>query len=117
MTIATFSFGQQTENPDEKLTVEERATKHTTRMKEELTLTESQEKEIYQINVAHISQMDVYRQEQKALREKMKAEREATKAKIKAVLTEEQRVIFEQKEEERRKKKEEHKKNNQPRQE
>jgi len=89
---------------NENLTAEERAAKRTERMKTELTLSAEQESEIYQINLAHIIQMDQYRSEQKALREKMHAEKEANRTKIKAVLTPEQNLIFDQKAEEHKQK-------------
>jgi periplasmic protein CpxP/Spy len=95
----------------ENLTAEERATKRTERMKTELSLTTDQEKEIYTINLEHILQMDQLRAEQKALREKMHAEKEANRTKIKAVLTPEQNVIFDQKAEEHKQKQQERHKN------
>ncbi|MBI3135675.1 MAG: DUF4890 domain-containing protein [Bacteroidetes bacterium] len=110
----TLNFGNQLvaqgpgegHGPDENMTAEERATKRTEKMKTELSLNADQEKQVYEINLAHLIQMDKYREEQKALREKVKAEKEATRTKIKAVLTPEQNVIFDQKAEEHKKKQE-----------
>jgi hypothetical protein len=108
----TTSFGQ--ENHDDKnMTPEERATKRTEKMKAELSLTEAQTTEIYSINLAHIKEMDKLREEQKVLHEKMKAEKEATRTKIKAILTAEQNIIFDQKAEEHKKKQEEKRKERQ----
>jgi hypothetical protein len=106
---ATVSFGQE-DLEENKMTPEERATKRTEKMKVELSLTDSQTSEIYSINLAHIKEMDKLREEQKILREKMKAEKEATRTKIKAILTAEQNVIFDQKAEEHKKKQEEKRK-------
>lgn len=102
---------QEAEGQGENLSPEERANKRTEKMKAELNLTEAQSKTVYDINLAHILQMDKYREEQKALREKMKAEKEATRLKLRGVLTTEQAVIFDQKAEEHKKKQEEHHKN------
>lgn len=109
---ASASFGQDTKG-EENLTPEERAKKRTEKMKTELTLSDAQTSEIYAINLEHITEMDKLREEQKALREKMKAEKEEARAKIKAVLTAEQNVIFDQKAEEHKKKQEEKRKQNQ----
>ncbi len=109
---ATISFGQE-DQEENNMTPEERATKRTEKMKAELSLTEAQTTEIYSINLAHIKEMDKLREEQKVLREKMKAEKEATRTKIKAILTAEQNVIFDQKAEEHKKKQEEKRKEHQ----
>jgi hypothetical protein len=109
---ATISFGQE-DHEEKNMTPEERATKRTEKMKAELSLTEAQTTEIYSINLAHIKEMDKLREEQKLLREKMKAEKEATRSKIKAILTAEQNVIFDQKAEEHKKKQEEKRKEHQ----
>jgi len=95
------------EKKHSEMSVEERAQKRTDKMKEELSLDSSQETKIYAINLAHIAEMDKLRAEQKALKEKVKAERENTRTKIKAVLTPDQIVIFDQKAEEHKKKQEE----------
>lgn len=92
-----------------EMTPEQKAKQHTDKLKKELSLTETQEKDIYTINLAHAIEMQKLREEQRVLREKMKAQREATEAKIKAVLTPEQVVIFDQKKEEMKAKKEAHK--------
>lgn len=89
------------------LTPEERATKRTEHMTKELGLSTDQASQIYTINLTHIIEMDKLREEQKALKEKVKAEKENTRKKIKAVLTPEQNVIFDQKAEEHKKKQEE----------
>jgi len=90
-------------------TPEERAQKRTDQMKTELSLDANQVSQIYAINLAHITEMDKLRAEQKALKEKIKAQHESTKAKIKEVLTPEQNVIFDAKVEARKKKQEENK--------
>src|SRR5688572_7790136 len=87
LTASVLSNAQDNDkDKSENLTAEERAEKRTEKMKSELGLTEVQYKEIYQINLAHILQMDKYRDEQRALKEKVKAERDATRTKIKGVL-------------------------------
>lgn len=113
MTISVISFSQEPGGENDKLTAEERANKRTEKMKSELSLTDAQTKSVYDINLAHILQMDKYREEQKALHEKMKAEKEATRAKLRGVLTTEQAVIFDQKAEEHKQRQEEKHKNSQ----
>lgn len=100
------STSEEENGGGENLTAEQRAEKRTEKMTTELSLTEAQKTKVYQINLEHIVQMDKYHEEQKALKEKMKAEREATRGKIKAVLTPEQNVIFDQKAEEHKQKQE-----------
>lgn len=107
MTLSAFSFSQEKHDGDENLTAEERANKRTEKMKSELSLTDAQTKSVYDINLAHILQMDKYREEQKALKEKVKAEKEATRLKLRGVMTPEQAVIFDQKAEEHKQKQEE----------
>jgi periplasmic protein CpxP/Spy len=80
----------------EKLSPEERAKKRTEKMTEALSLDENQQKQIYAINLAHMTDMEKLRAEQKALHEKIKAEREATRNEIKAVLNDEQDAKFDQ---------------------
>lgn len=111
LSLSFSGLTQETEGQGENLSPEERANKRTEKMKAELNLTEAQSKTVYDINLAHILQMDKYREEQKALREKMKAEKEATRLKLRGVLTTEQAVIFDQKAEEHKKKQEERHKN------
>ena len=111
MMLLTNSFAQEGEGPEKdrpEMTPEQIAQKRTEKMKEELALTADQEKQVYDINLAHAVQMKQYREEMKALREKMKAEKDANRTKIKAVLTPEQNVLFDQKAEEMKNKKEEH---------
>lgn len=108
--VTIYSSGQSTD-ADKQMTPEEQALKRTEKMKTELGLSESQEQEIYQINLAHLIEMNKLREEHKVLKEKMKTEKEATRKKIKSVLTPEQNAIFEQKEEERKKKVEEKRQN------
>ena len=90
-------------------TPEERAQKRTEQMKTEFTLDAGQESKIYTINLAHITEMDKLRAEQKALKEKIRAQQESTKVKIKEVLTPEQNVIFDAKVEAHKKKQQENK--------
>jgi len=75
------------------VTNEERAAKRTERMKTELSLSEQQTKEVGALNLKHAQEME-------ALRAEAKQKRAAHKAAIKAVLTDEQRKLLEQKEQE-----------------
>jgi Spy/CpxP family protein refolding chaperone len=75
------------------VTPEERAAKRTERMKTELSLSEQQTKEVGALNLKHAQEME-------ALRAEAKQKRAAHKAAIKAVLTDEQRKLLEQKEQE-----------------
>jgi hypothetical protein len=75
------------------VTPEERAAKRTERMKTELSLSEQQTKEVGALNLKHAQEME-------ALRAEAKQKRTAHKAAIKAVLTDEQRKLLEQKEQE-----------------
>ena len=75
------------------VTKEERAAKRTERMKTELSLSEQQTKEVGALNLKHAQEME-------ALRAEAKQKRAAHKAAIKAVLTDEQRKLLEQKEQE-----------------
>lgn len=110
MLCINVAFAQEENGPEGEpnMTPEQIAEKKTARMKEELSLTADQEKQIYDINLAHATQMKQYREEMRILKEKTKAEKESTRTKIKAVLTPEQNVIFDQKAEEMKERQEKH---------
>lgn len=111
--FAQPKMDKDTSNRENK-TPEERADKRTKEMTELLTLSDDQAKKIYEINLAHIKQMDIYKAEIKIIKEKIKAERESTKKKIDAVLTDEQKQKFEQHLQERAQKKHDHQKDGEP---
>lgn len=77
-------------------TPEERAQKMTDRMAEKLTLTESQKKEIYTINLESAKKRQAEMEAHKAEREAMQAEMKAQEEKIQQVLTEDQRKQWEE---------------------
>lgn len=69
--------------PKERPTVEQMAQRMTERMTEELKLTESQAKQVYELNFQQIKEMQ-------AMREKMRAAKKAEAEKMKSILTTEQ---------------------------
>lgn len=94
------------------LSPQEKAEKHTAKLTEMLGLSEQQAKEIQVINLKHTIEMDKIKAEQKALKERAKAQRKKTDEDIVAVLTEEQKKVFNEKKAEHQKKRaEKHKEN------
>jgi hypothetical protein len=85
---------------EKKMTPEERAAKRTESMKTELGLSEEQAKEVAALNLKHAQEMEALRKEMEALRAEAKQKKTAHKAAIKAILTDEQRKLLEQKEQE-----------------
>jgi periplasmic protein CpxP/Spy len=95
--ILTFSFtafaqrGQQRE----MLTPEQKAERMTTRMAEQLELTEEQKQEIYKLTLENAQkrqeEMEARRAEMEARRSEMKLQIESQKEQIEAVLTPEQK--------------------------
>lgn len=84
----TGAFAQNTKRapmPKERPTVEQMAQRMTDRMTRELQLTETQAKQVYEVNLAQIKQMQ-------AQREQMRAARQAEAEKMKGILTTEQFV-------------------------
>lgn len=95
MVLISFSTFAQRKGED-RPSAEERATRNTERMAEELTLTDAQKKQVLAINLEFVKKNEA---ERKAEAEARKAEMEAKKAelkeqdtKIQAVLTEEQKT-------------------------
>jgi broad specificity polyphosphatase/5'/3'-nucleotidase SurE len=74
----------------ERPSPEQRATKMTEKMAEELSLTADQKKQVLEINLAQAKKMDQERQDQMKANEARKAEMKKQDEQIKAVLTEEQ---------------------------
>lgn len=97
---------EKTVKEDKKMTPEERAAKRTESMKTELGLSEQQTKEVAALNLKHAQEMEALRKEMEALRAEAKQKRAAHKTAIKAVLTDEQRKLLEQKEQENKENKE-----------
>ena len=95
--LTMISVGAQAQQQQRKTaTPEERATRMTERMAQELSLSEQQKKEIYAI---HLERAQKRMAEQEAQKAEMKARRETMKAeeqKVLEVLTEEQRKKWEE---------------------
>lgn len=80
----------------ERPSPEQRATKMTEKMAEELSLTADQKKQVLEINLAQAKKMDQERQDQMKANEARKAEMKKQDEQIKAVLTEEQLAKWEE---------------------
>jgi uncharacterized membrane protein YgcG len=95
--------GQQKES----LTAEQRAEKMTTRMTEELGLSEDQKQKIYQINLENAKKRDAQKaameDERKAKRTEMQTQNQAQNKQIEAILTPEQKTKWEEVKKENRK--------------
>jgi Spy/CpxP family protein refolding chaperone len=99
--ISLSSIAQQ--RSGERPTPDQRATRMTEKMAEELSLTADQQKQILAINLEHAKKRDQDRVEHQKESEARKAEMEAKKGEmkkqdelIKAILTEEQRTKWEE---------------------
>ncbi len=82
----TTLFAQESKPKDEPKTpptAEQIAQRQTDRMTERLKLTEAQAKQVYELNLAQVKEMQ-------AMREKMRAARKAEADKMKSILTTEQ---------------------------
>jgi Spy/CpxP family protein refolding chaperone len=95
--------GQQKES----MTPEQRAEKITTKMTEELGLSEDQKQKIYQVNLENAKKRDANRatmeEERKAKRTEMQAQNQAQNEQIEAILTPEQKTKWEEVKKENRK--------------
>lgn len=92
LAAGTGAFAQNPKNQSkvaERPTVEQMAQRQTERMTKELGLNEQQAKEVYDINLAQVKQMQ-------AQREQMRAARNAQAEKMKSILTTEQFVKWSQ---------------------
>jgi protein CpxP len=91
----------------EMQTPEQRAEKMTTKMTEELGLSEDQKQKIYQINLENAqkrqAQREVMQEEQKAKRAAMQAQNKVQNEQIEAVLTPDQKTKWEEVKKENRK--------------
>lgn len=88
----TSAFAQNTKKapmPKERPTVEQMAQRQTERMTQKLKLTEAQAKQVYDLNLQQIKQMQ-------SMREQMRAARNAEAEKMKSILTTEQFVEWAQ---------------------
>ena len=113
LVAGNYSFGQ--DHPIEKGDRDlkspiEKAEKRTEKMKADLDLSDEQAEEINKINLFHIQEMEEIKKKMDALREEANQKREEHQEEINKVLSDEQRVIKDQKMAERVKKREEHKK-------
>lgn len=95
--MTLISLGAQAQQQQRKTaTPEERATRMTERMAQQLSLSEQQKKEIYAINLERaqkrMAEQEAQKAEMQAKREQMKAEEQ----KVLEVLTEEQRKKWEE---------------------
>jgi Spy/CpxP family protein refolding chaperone len=92
-------------------TPEERAERITNKMAEELSLSDDQKKQIYQINLEHAkkrqAEMDARKAEMKAKRAEMEADMKVQNQEIEALLTEDQKAKWAEVKAEGRKKMEE----------
>lgn len=90
----------------QKLSAEERATKQTDRMKEELNLSDKQYEDLLSLNTKQAKQAEENRKEMEAKmeakKEEMKSERKAYDEQIGKILTKEQLATYELKKEERK---------------
>ncbi|MCH6199047.1 DUF4890 domain-containing protein [Aquiflexum sp. LQ15W] len=95
--------GQQRES----LTAEQRAEKMTTRMTEELGLSEDQKQKIYKINLENAQKREAQRaameEDRKAKRTEMQTQNQAQNKQIEAILTPEQKTKWEEVKKENRK--------------
>lgn len=106
------SIAQKQQKP--KMDPVERATKRTDRMKEELNLSQAQYDQLLEIHTAHAKEMAAERENEQVAREERKAEmkkrKDAIDAEISAILTEDQKIKWEQiKAEKAQERKERHK--------
>jgi periplasmic protein CpxP/Spy len=99
LTLSFTAFAQRGQQR-EMSTPEQRAERMTTRMAEQLELTEEQKEEIYKINLENAQkrqvEMEARRAEMEARRAEMKSQIESQKVQIEAVLTPEQKEKWEE---------------------
>jgi periplasmic protein CpxP/Spy len=99
LTLSFSAFAQRGQQR-EMSTPEQRAERMTTRMAEQLELTEDQKKEIYKINVENAQkrqvEMEARRAEMEVRRAEMKSQIESQKGQIEAILTPEQKEKWEE---------------------
>lgn len=81
--------GKQARGMREMPTAEQMARRQTDRLKEKLSLTDAQEKQVYEYNLQQIKEMQ-------AQRERMRAARQAEAQKMKTILTPEQYAQWQQ---------------------
>lgn len=108
MTFAgAFAQRGQGSQQKEPMTPEQRAERITTKMTEELGLSEDQKKKIYQVNLDNAKKREAQRaameEERKAKREEMQAQTKAQNEQIVAILTPEQKTKWEEVKKENRK--------------
>ena len=97
---------------DSKKTPEERATKISEKMKAKLSLSNEQQKQVYDIMLSHINEIKGLRNstEDKTLRhDKIKSLRESTHSQINSILSSDQQVMLEKFRQERKAKHKDHK--------
>lgn len=96
MTTATAEK-TKVERAERKSTPEERAKYKTERMTKELSLDERQQKEVYEVTLEQMKNMERVRTQREESRSKAIATRDNANKKIAEVLNEEQRAIWEKK--------------------
>ena len=102
-----FSAGNAFSQQDSKKTPEERAGKMSEKMKEKLSLSDEQQKQVYDIMLSHVNDMEGLKnstEDKTARREKVKALRESTHSKINFILNTDQQAMLEKFRQERKEK-------------
>lgn len=112
LTVLVLSTGNAYSQQDSKKTPEERAAKISEKMKEKLSLSDEQQKQVYDIMLSHVNEMKGLKNstEDKTLKhEKIKSLRESTHSKMNSILSSEQQVMLEKFRQERKAKLKDHK--------
>lgn len=91
MMISLSTFAQKRDG--ERLTPEQRATRSTEKMAEELSLDDAQKKQILEINLEYAKKREAEMAERKAMAEARRAEMEARRAQMKEQSSEIQSVL------------------------
>jgi uncharacterized protein YycO len=93
-----FSAGNVYSQQNSKKTPEERAGKTSEKMKEKLSLSDEQQKQVYDIMLNHFNEMGALKnstEDKTARREKVKALRESTHSNINSILNSDQQAKLE----------------------
>lgn len=110
ITLGTFAQEPQqrtedgehpTRRPRAEMHADEIARLRTERLSQRLGLSEEQQKQVYQLELANAEKMKAEREALKARMEERRAEREIWKARLNEILTEEQRAALEKEQSER----------------
>jgi Spy/CpxP family protein refolding chaperone len=105
LTALVLTTGTAYSQQDSKKTPEERATKISEKMKEKLSLSDEQQKQVYDIMLNHVNEMNGLKnstEDKTSKHEKIKSLRESTHSKINSILSSEQQVKLEKFRQERK---------------